>query len=765
MLRILSMLCLLAGSGLPHWVDAAGKSSRALSKKEKNIPVDVEADGLDVDQENRVVSATGNVRLVQTGVMELRADQAQYRINTNQFQAKGKVQLQRRGDLFKAEDLFYDVDKESGSLHKADINLNGPGGLITAEKAEFRSEGEGRDFIHLTDTTFTNCECANPPWHFTSPAVEIDRASNRITGNDVRLYAGGVPVMAVPWWRQPLLPIRESGFLMPNFRASHNGMELELPYYWNIAPNRDATLAVREMTRRGVMGSGQFRYLEPDFHGQIDVKGLYDTVNEEYRGLALLNHKQKLDDWRLNVHLEGSRTRDFINDFEQKLIDPHSRRLESTATVQRYWSPGDSFTQLQSGVNWYQDLEQKNDDHTVQNLPFFYASDSRVLKNIPMSDESVAMSWGRWRLDSEARLDNFYQLSGDMTQRLELAPTLHFSKAVPVGTASAMIGVRETAYLLNGDPNQTGIDRNETLHRESAMASVRLDSILSRHFSNGMLHTIEPSVQYVTNKVSDQSRLPNYDATLRNFTTTGIFAQNLYSGTDRISDAQWVNYSLRSRLLRHQEEGNTFWDHILLTIGQRWAPEGSREFQDGHAFSSIVSGMEIKINDDISSSLALGYNPYRETVESSDLSFTMALADKEHRKMQMGANTEFVRLGYHFSDPTVTGSPTLGVPNLAGWSTLTGLPVSLLESSRERVQDMMLNGSTRIHDNWFWNQSATYSLETNGLKSWRTGFVYDHSCWSLLLTGGRDLSNSTKTHSGDFIGVFINLQGLGGVGI
>ncbi|MBF0098967.1 MAG: LPS-assembly protein LptD [Magnetococcales bacterium] len=750
---------------MPLVADAASSKQRANTKQEKKAPVDVEADGLDIDQNNRIVTAKGNVRLVQTGVLELRADQAQYRVNESQLEASGRVQLVRRGDIFKGDKLSFDFDNAVGTLEKPDVNLSGPGGLITADQASFRSEGEGREFIHLQNASFTNCDCADPPWHLTAPEVEVDRANNRITGKNVRLYAGDVPVMLLPWWRQPLLPIRESGFLMPSFRASHNGFEFEQPYYWNISPNRDATVAVREMTRRGVMGSGQLRYLEPDYHGQLDFKGVYDTSNEEYRGLMLFNHKQKMDDWQFKAHLEGSRTRDFINDFEQKLVEPSTRRMESVAMAERFWNTGHGFSQVQTGINWYQDLEQKDDDKTVQNLPFLYASDSRLLNSVPLTEQALPLDWGRWRLDSEARLDNFYQLAGDITQRLDVSPTLHFERPLAIGRASATLGVRETAYLLRGDPNLTGTDRNETLHRESAMASLRLDSVLSRNYSNGILHTVEPSVQYVINKVTKQDSLPNYDASLRNFTTTGIFAQNLFSGTDRISDVQWVNYSLRSRILRHQQEENAFWDHILLTIGQRWAPEGNREYQDGHPFSTIVSGVDVKINHDISSSFGMGYNPYREKIESTDLTFSMALAEKEHRKTAMGMPTEFLRVGYHFNDPLSAGNPSLAVPTLAGWSTLTGLTASLTEQSRERMQDVILDTSTKISENWYWNQSTNYSLESSGLKSWRTGFVYEHSCWSVMLSGGRSLSSSTNAHGGDFVGLFINLQGLGGVGI
>ncbi|MEO5340373.1 MAG: LPS assembly protein LptD [Magnetococcus sp. MYC-9] len=742
--------------------------------RDRKIPIDVNADALDIDQENRVLTATGHVHIMQPGQVELRADQAQYRATANQVEASGHIWLTRQGDLFKGERVLFDMGQQTGTFRKVDVNLRGPGGLATAEQADFRSEGEGKEFLVLKGASFTNCECDPPPWHLTSREVEVDRALNRITAKDVRLYAGDVPVFAFPWWRQPLLPKRESGLLAPGFRVGGNGLEVEAPYYWNIAPDQDATLALRSISRRGLMANAQYRYLDKDYKGQWDASGIFDTLTEQYRGLAVLEHEQRLDQWRLQAHLAGSRSRDYINDFEQKLVDHRSRRLESSVTANRMWSHDQGFTSLLSGVRWYQDLERVNDDHTVQNLPFLTMTDSRLLRTGGVGDVAQHdRQFGRWRLDSEARMDNFYQLAGDLTQRFDVAPVVHFDKPLHVGNMNAVLGVRETAYLLNGDPNQTGVERDETLHRESALAAVRLNTVMRKSYGDTFLHTLEPSVQYVMNKVSDQSRLPNYDASLRNFTVTDIFAHNLYSGIDRVSDAQWLGYSLTSRLLNHGE-GNSIWDRSVFSIGQRWAPAGSREYQDGQAFSSVASSLEVQLSRELSATAMMGYNPYRKAAESSDISLSLTLpntlqAGGRERKGGLMDKPDWIRLGHHYSDPTVAsgstlvGSPTLaGLPGLFGFS---GGPAGLQENSREKVDDLTLDSSWRLSDQWVWNQKTDYSLDFSGLKSWETGLVYEHDCWSLRLSGGHRLATTTSKQGGNFIGLFINLQGLGGVGI
>ncbi|MBF0161247.1 MAG: LPS-assembly protein LptD [Magnetococcales bacterium] len=732
------------------------------------LPIDVNADKLDFDQENRVVTATGGVHIVQTGQVELHADQAQYRAADNQVEASGNIRLLRQGDLFRGERALFDIGEQHGSFQEVSVNLRGPGGVATAESADFWHEsgsaddGEGQDFLFLKNASFTNCECDPPPWHLTASDVEVDRASNRVTAQNMRLYAGDVPVFAFPWWRQPLLPKRESGLLAPHFRAGSNGVEVEVPYYWNIAPNQDATLALRSISRRGLMGNAQYRYLEPNFKGQLDASGIYDSQDEAYRGLLLVKHEHRIDQWQLRADLAGSRTRDFIHTFDQPLVDPHTRRLESAVTLNRWWPRQQGYSNLESGLRWYQDLEQPNDERTVQNLPYFHMTDSRSLRGMVESD-GHNQGAGGWRLESDVRMDNFYQMAGDFTQRLDVAPVLNFTTPVYLGHFSTALGLRETLYRLNGDPNQAGRDREESLHRESALLSVRLDSTLRKPYGEHYLHTLEPSVQYVLNKASDQNGLPNYDASLRNFTVTDVFAHNLYSGVDRISDAQWVGYRLTSRLLNNAEN-NALWESGALTVGQRWAPEGNRGYQNGEAFSSVASSLEMKWSEKLSGAALLGYNPYQKDLAYSDVTLSVGFADPrpeaESEAKKRSTPTDWVRVGHHFNDPVLSGRPLVaGVPGFPG------LPLSLQESSRERVEDLSLDASVRLSDAWIWNQRSDYSLESSGLKSWQTELVYEHECWNVHLKGGRNLATTTNTQSGDFIGLFINLQGLGGVGI
>ena len=734
-----------------------------LELDEAETPIDMDADSMEMDRKAGVIKAEGDVQITRAYFMKLRADRAEYLMPSKQIKASGNIRLVRQGDLFTSERVVMDLAEKNGSLQQVNINLRGPGGLATAKTAIFRHEGGGpeRDFLHLKEATFTNCECElgpdqpSPPWHFKAKTVDVDRAKNSVTAKNVRLYAGDVPVLMLPWWQQPLEPRRKSGLLRPLFLVGGSGFEMEMPYYLNLAENRDSTIALRTISERGLMGKLQYRYLGSNYSGTWDTHGLYDSMEEKYRGLMVVDHEHILGSWKVQSHLEGSLSRDYINDFDQKLVDNRSRRMESVAMATRYWQRSRGYSRFQSGVRWYQDLEQESDELTVQSLPFALFTDSRLLHRASRSKDRPLFARGDWRLDSEARVDNYYQSSGDSVQRLDVAPTVHFETPLYFGRASAAVGLRETAYLLHGEPNQVDIDRSNNLHREAAMISLRFDGKLRKQYKNKYLHTIEPSLQYVMNSSTNQNLLPNYDSSLRSFTMTDIFARNLYSGIDRISDGQWFAYGLTSRFLSH-EASNAMWERGVFTIGQRWAPENDREYQDGHAFSSVASRLDLTFSDELSVTTALGYNPYLKAVESSDVVLSMAFArdaeklDESDYFLRSGQ----MKLAHYYNNPDALSS--------SGIITQTD---DVIENSREKVNDLLLDASLRIAEHWVVQQRSDYSLELSQLKSWRTGLTYEHQCWDVTVTGGRDLATTTNQHGGGFVGFLINLQGLGGVGI
>ncbi|MBF0159957.1 MAG: LPS-assembly protein LptD [Magnetococcales bacterium] len=655
--------------------------------------------------------------------IEIEADQLEQDAERT-IRASGAIRLQWRGSVLTGEQLHFNPGQSQGKLEPANIDLAGPGGHASAASVTVVDPTT----LQLDQASFTNCDCEDPPWHLKAQQMRVDYKTNQITADHASLELLGVPVAYTPWWRHPIARIRQSGFLIPSFRSSRsNGLELDIPYYWNIAPDRDATLTLHPTTQRGLLGKVQYRYLDQDYRGELNLHAIQDTQDQELRGLLRFDHRQRLDEWRLNAHLERTRTRNFITDFDQELVERSALHLESYVTLNRLWSQADRYTGLEGGSRWFQDLRRQDENHTAQQLPYLTLLDSR-----PLTAD------GRLRLENGLRFDHFFQLSGDHTQRFDVAPTLRYQHPLHIGSIEGAAGVRGTFYRVSGLPEfvTDTIENDSVRHREASWASLRLNSTLRRHYPEAALsHTLEPTVQYVINNVTDQSQLPNYDSwnylnpaqpRPREFNITNLYAINQFPGIDRISGGQWISYGLTSRLFGQQEGSGSLRELATFAIGQRWAPSGDRDYQGGYALSDLVAGMDLFPHENWAILSAIRYDPHASMVRATDIEMQTTLP-------QQGK----LAIGYHRHQ----------------------LPYD------EAIEDASIKSNVRLLSSWRWLQQLDYSLEQRELKSWRSGLQYEHECWSFLLNAGRHVSTDPLQNRGNFIGFLVSFQGLGGYGI
>ncbi|MBF0283352.1 MAG: LPS-assembly protein LptD [Magnetococcales bacterium] len=680
-------------------------------------PVEIEADRLERDWERGTIRASGDVQVTQGEELELRSKDAVYHEGASEVEALGEVRLRVGRDRFTAERAHFNVVTSQGSLEGAAMDLDGPGGKGKAKKVIRRSPQR----YALEGAEFTNCDCDPPPWTLRGDEIDIDLERNEATGRNVSLELGGVPILYSPWWSQPARKERQSGFLVPRPRFTGSaGMELDVPYYWNIAPDEDATFALHPTSQRGLLTRLQYRAIGAHRESYLETENIHDTSQDAYRGLTVFEHRQDAAGWWLGARGERSFSRDYINDFHQNIVPDGTRVMESRASAGRMWNRGDGgYSLLSTGTQWFQDLDAANDHRTVQRLPYLQMADVS-----PLGGEESP-----WKLKSAASLENYYQLAGDATQRLDLFPVLEHRQSAPGGTLTARAGLRETMWMSQGDAPQLGGNADNALDRQASLLSLRWDGRAEREYAlegenapyRSVRHTVIPTVQLVNNAVTGQGLAPDYDAAQSELNSFSIFAENQFAGVDRISQGEWVSYGVTNHLVGRGEDGMP---RRLgsLSLGQRWAPEGSREFQEDHPFSDLVGRGEWHFTDVWSVAGATRYDPYGDSVRTAEGA--------------VGINTprgDKAVFGYIFR--------------------------------RGVDEDAVVNADVVLTEGWHWRQNASYSLSSEALKSWRTGLVYKHDCWSLELSGGEQLSARTSDHGGGWVGFILTFQGLGGYGV
>ena len=191
---------------------------------------------------------------------DVHADQVLYSAKERKAIATGNV-LIRDPDLeITSERVDYWVDSETAKA--SDVRYwyfpsHGSGEADTVERVS-------QEVVKLENATYSTCDFEDRDWELKAKNVTLDREKSVGTARNVTAKFKGVPFFYTPWINFPLDNERKTGFLAPVFgRSSNSGLDLEIPFYWNIAPHRDAIIAPRWLSKRGIQFNGGARYLNP----------------------------------------------------------------------------------------------------------------------------------------------------------------------------------------------------------------------------------------------------------------------------------------------------------------------------------------------------------------------------------------------------------------------------------------------------------------------------------------------------------------------
>ena len=510
----------------------------------------------------------GNAEL-RRGATSMRADRIEYYQPDDQLKSRGNVRINNAGNRFEGPELELKLDRFEGFFTTPRYQFLANGGNGQAERVDFI------DDKHLSAhrASYTTCERDNeeswkPAWELTATRVDfdLDREVGMATGAVVRFK--DVPILAFPKVSFPLSDKRKSGFLPPTLGlGSVNGFEVRQPYYFDIAPNRDATFSPAVMSKRGVDLAGEFRYLEPSYSGQLRANVLPgDKLRERDRWSYSLQHLGSIDTGLpaigklgLNLNLNRVSDNDYWRDFS--LVTGQATRRLLTQNASLSWSRG-HFSSALRALKW-QTLQEIDSPiiPPYDRLPQLSAAYTRV--DAPLAGLGKGFDWS-------AETD-FTRFSAD--QNLTRQPNgnrafarLQVSRPwlVPGGYITPKVQLHAASYqfespLANGATSASRVV--PTFSLDSGLQFERDASYFGRSFTQ----TLEPRAFYVRTPFRDQSYLPNYDSGVNSFNFATVFTENAFVGNDRISDANLLTLGLTSRLL----DPATGAEAVRLGVAQR----------------------------------------------------------------------------------------------------------------------------------------------------------------------------------------------------
>lgn len=643
--------------------------------------VKVEADSTEILSQ-RVAHFRGNVGITSDAAI-IQADEAQVKNNGRQLEASGNVQYQDAQLQVNSDEVLLDSVSETLNMSNTNYQLNGSNGRGTAQEIDLTSS----DGLILSDVSFTTCPIQSRDWMIKASEISIERGSLWGQAKNTRFYVGDVPVFYLPYFAFPVSDQRQTGLLFPEISSSSNtGIDIEQPFYWNMAPNYDMTLSPRLMTDRGVQLKTQFRHLSEQGYSMVDVEYLpsdQDTTNEDDRYFYRITHDGYLNEnWTVGLDLNGLSDDNYFVDLGSEYYNRADTHLARTIGL-NYYTP-DMLLDIH-----LRDFETIG----VQNGSY---------RTLPEARLSISKPFARYfelSLDSEiAYFDNADE-SAPTAMRFHVAPTLALPYQRNWGELTA------EATLLN------------TYYRQSNIEDTELSSEVNRTLGQGRLYgtlyferdgawlsdtgttTLEPKVQYLYTSYEDQSDIGIYDTTVLLTDMESIFRGREFIGLDRINDNNQITIGATSRILddAHREQ-------FALSLGQIFY---------------------------------LGNNQVESPTQNRDRSALAAELDWRitdrwyfHSDVQIITQTNEVERSSHSLEYRRDAESLVQVSHRY-----------VRELSGETIDQVGLSASWPINQNWHWVGRTYRDLERNRSIESYFGLQYESCCWAIQLVAQRQLSN------------------------
>jgi LPS-assembly protein len=670
-------------------------------------------------------SAEGEVRL-QRGPLVLQADRLDYAQAQDLARASGQVRIEHPSGHYSGSELQLQLDRFEGFFLQPSYEFERVQAGGRAKRIDFLD----RDRSVIEGGWYTSCPredvvsptgeggTPRPDWVLQSDRVRLDFEANEGIAEGAVLRFMNVPILALPTMSFPLGEARKSGWLPPTLDLdTRSGLSVAVPYYWNLAPNRDATLTPRLITRRGAGANAEFRYLEPAASGRIEGELLpEDRLAGRTRWLLATEHEGRLPG-PLRWQLQALRVSDdaWWKDFplDARSLTPRllPQRLAAERDLDFGWGQGLAYARM---LRWQ----------------VLQGSDQRL---VPPYERAPQIGL---QLDGPLAGGLRYALQAETTRFVPLQGTLGAGGAAgvpPAGWRSHVLAdvsrhlgdegawwtprlaLNAASYALE-QPLADGRRRAgrviPTFSVEGGLTFER-DTAL---FGRALRQTLEPRALYVNTPWREQGGLPNFDSAARDINFDAIFSDNAFTGVDRVSDAHQVTLGVTTRLLdaaSGAEAARLALAQRYLLRDQRITPEGTpltRRASDLFALGGATLARGLAVD------LALQYSPQLQRTVRSVGSLRWNPGDfrtvSATYRLTRGL-AEQVELGWQW--------PV--------WKTAAGRAAASPVSGAA--------GGQACGGNLYTVGRVNYSLRDSRVTDSILGLEYDAGCWILRLVGER----------------------------
>jgi LPS-assembly protein len=554
---------------------------------ERNATLILQADELQ-GRPDLEFEARGNVQL-QRGRLKIGTEYLRYDHVADRAYARGKVRIETAdGNWFAGPELSLTLDRFEGWFLEPEYFFARTQAGGRARRIDFL----GTDRAQLTGADYTSCARNGdgvPAWLMSTNRVRLDFEANEGVAEGAVLRFMGVPILAAPVLTFPLSDERKSGWLPPSINIDNkSGLEVAVPWYWNIAPQRDATLTPTVYSRRGFGLDSEFRYLAPTHKGDVDWRWLpTDRVEGAARhGLQWRQQGTAFGDAATGLRWrhEGQRASDdgYWKDFPRTLRAVTPRLLPLAGEVERDWSLGGFATTAYARVQAWQVLQ---DAEAPIEAPYHRAPQ--------LGWRGLGRPWGSGpELGFQAEFNRFELTRDNVGPARPNGERVHLlaQASQTFHALGAWITPRASLNLAHYRTDTPMSDGRRSASR--TIPSVSVDSGLrferdARWGQRAFTQTLEPRMLYVHTPYRAQDTLPLFDTAAKDFNVVSLFNDNAFSGIDRVSDAHQLTAGVTSRLI----DPTTGAEALRLGVAQRYLLRDQRITPDGVPLTRRLSDL------------------------------------------------------------------------------------------------------------------------------------------------------------------------------
>jgi LPS-assembly protein len=687
---------------------------RAVHVEDKNAPTHLRAEHIDGRPE-RELNLERDAEVVRDQT-RMTADTACYQMVEDQLDASGNVRMWRFGDYYSAELLKLNLETGRGFALKPTYKIAVGNGQGHAERIDFINPEEAV----VVDGTYSTCEGTKPDWYLKSSTLNLDTGRDVGTGGKTVVYFKGVPILGTPAISFSLSGARRSGWLAPTPRLdSKNGLELLVPYYVNIAPNRDLTLYPKYIQRRGLQLGANARYIGEtaagSYGGETYLEYLpNDKVRERDRYMLNSTHTQALaPGLTYGWNLRSASDDDYPSDFSKTVATSAERQLlRELRTDYRA-----EFWNVSARAQNYQVLQ----DPLAKTKPeLFVARPYDRLPSLNLHAGRFDVGGFDWAVDGE--LTRFWHPKQVRANRLVAVPQVSYPFMRPGYFITPKLMLNASAYQLDNNSAVDSVQFKDT-SLSRAVPSVSLDSGLvferdARLFGRAVTQTLEPRLFYVYTPYRDQTAFPLFDTADAGFSFAQLFSENRFVGADRIGDANQVTAALTSRFI---EANGT--ERLRLAFGQRFYFNEQR-VQLGGASAQKASRSDVllagagRISDTWGFDSAVQYN--RD--EGRSMSWNYGAQWQPAPKKVLNLEHRYLR----------------GVGD-------------------DGIKNVLVSGQWPLSTRWYGVGRVSYSMKKRRVLESLAGLEYKQDCWVLRM-GAQRFVTTTENVSNS---IFFQLELIG----